>query len=249
MTGRRSASGADGSPSGRVAVADGLTHQARSGQDCNRLQSTSGARMSGLSAAPRIGWIGAGRMGAALAGRLVEAGHDVTVYNRTRSKAEAVAGGRATVVDRPVDLADRDIVFSMVSASADLEQVTSVSDGLLTDDSDDPEVTRRLVDGVDEASQTRARRGGRARHHAAGSTGERQPLGRGGRQAVPGRVRSPRGLRRGAAAARAPGPGRDVRRRGRGGPPGEDLPQRLPGRRHPVAGRDHAAGPAGRRQP
>jgi 3-hydroxyisobutyrate dehydrogenase-like beta-hydroxyacid dehydrogenase len=79
--------------------------------------------MSGSLNSPRIGWIGAGRMGAALAGRLVDAGHDVAVYNRTRSKAEMVAGERALVVDRPVDLADRDIVFSMVSASADLEQV------------------------------------------------------------------------------------------------------------------------------
>ena len=60
----------------------------------------------------RIGWIGAGRMGAALATRLLEAGHDVAVYNRTRSKAEALAG--ALVVDSPAELADRDIVFTMV---------------------------------------------------------------------------------------------------------------------------------------
>jgi 3-hydroxyisobutyrate dehydrogenase-like beta-hydroxyacid dehydrogenase len=90
-------------------------------------------------------------MGAALAGRLVEAGHDVTVYNRTRSKAEAVAGGKASVVDRPVDLADRDIVFSMVSASADLEQVVLGPDGLLTGEGATPRV---LVDSSTVSTQS-----------------------------------------------------------------------------------------------
>jgi 3-hydroxyisobutyrate dehydrogenase-like beta-hydroxyacid dehydrogenase len=40
---------------------------------------------------PRIGWIGAGRMGYQLASRLLGAGHDVAVYNRTRAKAEPLA--------------------------------------------------------------------------------------------------------------------------------------------------------------
>ncbi|MPZ60825.1 MAG: NAD-binding protein [Propionibacteriales bacterium] len=92
---------------------------------------------------PRIGWIGAGRMGAAMAERLVSAGHDVSVFNRTRSKAEAVAGGAATVVDRPVDLADRDVVFTMVSASADFEQVVLGTDGLLSGEGPVPKI---LVD-------------------------------------------------------------------------------------------------------
>jgi 3-hydroxyisobutyrate dehydrogenase-like beta-hydroxyacid dehydrogenase len=80
----------------------------------------------------RIGWIGAGRMGSALVTRLLLAGFDVAVYNRTRAKAEALVEHGATVVDRPVELADRDVVFSMVSASADLLAVTSGEDGLLT---------------------------------------------------------------------------------------------------------------------
>jgi 3-hydroxyisobutyrate dehydrogenase len=89
----------------------------------------------------RIGWIGAGRMGAAMASRLIAAGHDVAIYNRTRSKAEAVAGERAAVVDRPADLADRDVVFTMVSASADFEQVTLEPDGVLCD----PDVAPRVL--------------------------------------------------------------------------------------------------------
>ncbi|MDH3236104.1 MAG: NAD(P)-binding domain-containing protein, partial [Alphaproteobacteria bacterium] len=35
-----------------------------------------------------IGWIGTGRMGFAMAGRLLDQGADVSVYNRTRAKAE-----------------------------------------------------------------------------------------------------------------------------------------------------------------
>lgn len=81
----------------------------------------------------KIGWIGIGRMGFALATRLLEAGHDLTVYNRTRAKAEPLAALGARIVDRPVDLADRDVVFIMVSAPKDLEQVTVGEGGLLTD--------------------------------------------------------------------------------------------------------------------
>jgi 3-hydroxyisobutyrate dehydrogenase-like beta-hydroxyacid dehydrogenase len=81
---------------------------------------------------PRVGWIGCGRMGYQLAGRLLAAGHDVAVYNRTRSKAEPLAERGATVVDRPEQLADRDVVFVMVSESADLESVTTGPGGVLT---------------------------------------------------------------------------------------------------------------------
>jgi 3-hydroxyisobutyrate dehydrogenase-like beta-hydroxyacid dehydrogenase len=81
---------------------------------------------------PRIGWIGTGRMGFQLAARLLAGGHDVAVYNRTRVKAEPLVELGASVVDSPVELADRDIVFVMVSASADLEAVTTGEGGVLT---------------------------------------------------------------------------------------------------------------------
>ena len=86
-----------------------------------------------MSATPTVGWIGAGRMGYQLAKRLLDAGYDVAVYNRTRAKAESLAEFGATVADQPVELADRDIVFSMVSASRDLRQVMLEENGLLTD--------------------------------------------------------------------------------------------------------------------
>jgi 3-hydroxyisobutyrate dehydrogenase len=82
-----------------------------------------------------VGWIGAGgRMGFAMAKRLIEQGADVTVYNRTRGKVEPLAALGAKIADKPSDLRDRDIVFCTVSASEDLIEVTSGSDGVLRDD-------------------------------------------------------------------------------------------------------------------
>ena len=85
-----------------------------------------------MVAEPTVGWIGTGRMGYQLALRLLKAGYDVGVYNRTRAKCEPLATHGAKVVDRPADLADRDIVVVMVSADADLEAVISGEGGLLT---------------------------------------------------------------------------------------------------------------------
>ncbi len=80
----------------------------------------------------RLGWVGLGRMGQALASRLVEAGHDVTVYNRTRSKAEPLTALGAGIAEAPADLADRDIVFTMVGGSADVAEVVTGPQGLLS---------------------------------------------------------------------------------------------------------------------
>ena len=71
---------------------------------------------------PAVGWIGAGRMGGALACRLADGGLDVAVWNRTRSKAESLGHG-THVADHVIDLAGCDVVFTMVSTSRDLEDV------------------------------------------------------------------------------------------------------------------------------
>ena len=76
--------------------------------------------------AVRIGWIGCGRMGSAMASRLIVAGNDVTVTNRTMAKTEPLVALGATAVEHPRDLAGCDIVFVMVSANADLVDVTFV---------------------------------------------------------------------------------------------------------------------------
>ncbi|MFQ5347784.1 MAG: NAD(P)-dependent oxidoreductase [Rhodothalassiaceae bacterium] len=88
----------------------------------------------------RVGWIGTGRMGFAMAARLIRAGHDVAVYNRTRAKAEPLAGMGATIVDSPAALADRDITFTMVSASNDLAAVVSGPRGLLSNPAAAPRI-------------------------------------------------------------------------------------------------------------
>lgn len=80
-----------------------------------------------------VGWIGTGRMGAAMASRLARAGEDVTVWNRTRAKAEALTDSGCKVADTIADLRDHDVVFTMVSTPADLEQVLVGSGGLLDD--------------------------------------------------------------------------------------------------------------------
>jgi 3-hydroxyisobutyrate dehydrogenase len=79
-----------------------------------------------------IGWIGVGRMGYPMAERLAKAGAQVSVYNRTRAKAEPLTKSGIRLVERPADLADRDIVFTMVSASDDLKQVTLGANGVLS---------------------------------------------------------------------------------------------------------------------
>src|SRR3954467_806766 len=70
----------------------------------------------------RIGWIGMGRMGYPMAERLLKAGNDVSIWNRTKSKAEPLAKSGGKIVDRLADLASCDVVFSIVSTGKDLEE-------------------------------------------------------------------------------------------------------------------------------
>lgn len=79
-----------------------------------------------------IGWIGAGRMGFAMAARLLNAGCDVSIYNRTKSKAEPLAEYGGRIVEVPAALADRDIVFTMVAGPDDFEHVTLGANGVLS---------------------------------------------------------------------------------------------------------------------
>jgi 3-hydroxyisobutyrate dehydrogenase len=85
-----------------------------------------------MSNTQKIGWIGAGRMGLPMAERLLKAGHDVTVWNRTRAKAEPLAAHGGKIADKLSDLASCDVVFSIVSEGKDLEQVYFGKDGVLS---------------------------------------------------------------------------------------------------------------------
>src|SRR5580693_9510843 len=102
--------------------------------------------------AHKLGWIGAGRMGYPMAERLAKAGADVSVYNRTRAKAEPLTKSGVRLVDRPADLADRDIVFTMVSASDDLKQVTLGKDGVLAGTAKVPKILIDCSTVSEEAS-------------------------------------------------------------------------------------------------
>jgi len=80
----------------------------------------------------KIGWIGAGRMGFEMARRLAKGGCDISVWNRTRAKAEPLAKDGAKVVDSLKDLAGCDIVFCMVSTYDDVKEVIGGPKGLLS---------------------------------------------------------------------------------------------------------------------
>ncbi len=80
----------------------------------------------------RLGWIGIGRMGYAMAERLAKSGCDIAVWNRTRSKAEPLAQHGARVVDTLSDLAACDIVFTMVSTGKDVKEVLFGPTGVMS---------------------------------------------------------------------------------------------------------------------
>jgi 3-hydroxyisobutyrate dehydrogenase len=80
----------------------------------------------------KVGWVGMGRMGYPMAERLVKAGYEVYIWNRTRSKAEPLAAKGATLVDSPRDLAHVDVLGTMVSTGKDVEQVYFGPEGVLS---------------------------------------------------------------------------------------------------------------------
>jgi 3-hydroxyisobutyrate dehydrogenase len=80
----------------------------------------------------KIGWIGVGRMGYQMAERLIKAEHDVSIWNRTKSKAEPLAALGGKIVDKLVDLSGVDILFAIVSEGKDLEEVYFGKDGIVT---------------------------------------------------------------------------------------------------------------------
>ena len=72
-----------------------------------------------------LGWIGAGRMGYAMAERLAKGGCDISVWNRTKAKADPLAQHGAKVVNQLEELSTKDILFVMVSTFDDVKEVLS----------------------------------------------------------------------------------------------------------------------------
>lgn len=79
----------------------------------------------------KVGFIGLGQMGSAMAGNLVKAGHEVTVYNRSRDKAEALAGGGARVATTVAEACGGEAVFTMLAHDDALSAVVHGEGGVL----------------------------------------------------------------------------------------------------------------------
>jgi 3-hydroxyisobutyrate dehydrogenase-like beta-hydroxyacid dehydrogenase len=79
----------------------------------------------------RAGFIGLGHMGSAMAANLLKAGHVVTVYNRTRAKAEMLTTSGASIADSPAGACGGDVVFTMLADDAAVEGVVFGDAGVL----------------------------------------------------------------------------------------------------------------------
>ena len=81
--------------------------------------------------AEKVGFIGLGIMGKPMAKNLIEAGHELVVYNRTREKAEELEGSGAAVAASPKEVAERsDVVITMLPDSPQVEEVLAGEDGV-----------------------------------------------------------------------------------------------------------------------
>ena len=112
----------------------------------------------------RVGFIGLGQMGSAMAASLLRAGHEVTVYNRTREKAEALAAAGARVVETPGGASRGEAVFSMLADDAVVESLVfdegGVRDSLptgavhISSSTIGPALSRQLAAAHAEAGQS-----------------------------------------------------------------------------------------------
>ena len=163
--------------------------------DCNK-ECTMTTETQRNGAALRVGWIGAGRMGAAMAARARpgrRGPHRLEPHARPRPSRWRTPARKVADDDRRA--ADRDVVFTMVSTSADLEQVLSVRAACSP-----TRPRRRGSSSTARRSPPRRRRAIRAACAERGVDFLASPVSGNGkvvarRQAEPGRVRSARDLR------------------------------------------------------
>ena len=107
--------------------------------------------------APKIGWIGMGRMGFPMAERLIKAGHDVSIWNRTRAKAEPLQKIGGKVVDRLSELKDVDVLFCIVATGKDVQDVLYGKDGVASGGKMPPVVVDCSTIAVEESGDIRKR--------------------------------------------------------------------------------------------
>lgn len=108
----------------------------------------------------RIGFVGIGLMGLPMATHLLQAGHELCVWNRTKEKTAVLQAAGATVVDSPLQLAEQsDIIFiclfdgdavkEVVFGAQGLTQAKVTSSRILVDHSSiSPQLTRTLADSL-----------------------------------------------------------------------------------------------------
>ena len=105
----------------------------------------------------RLGWIGIGRMGYAMAERLAKAGCDIAVWNRTQSKGEPLKRHGAKVAGALTDLAACDIVFTMVSTGKDVKEVLFGPGGVLAHGKAPKIVVDSTSISLEESAEIRAK--------------------------------------------------------------------------------------------
>ena len=80
----------------------------------------------------KIGWIGTGVMGASMAGHLQKAGHDMSVFTRSKKRAQALLENGAKWYDSPAEVAaNSEIVFSIVGHPEDVQDIFMGKTGIL----------------------------------------------------------------------------------------------------------------------
>jgi len=85
-----------------------------------------------MTETPQLAWIGTGVMGASMCGHLLNAGHPVTVYSRTRAKAQPLLDRGATWADSPgAAAAGADVIFTMVGMPDDVREVYLGATGII----------------------------------------------------------------------------------------------------------------------
>ena len=80
----------------------------------------------------KIGWIGTGVMGKSMCGHLLEVGHQLSVYNRTKEKALELVNNGASWCQNPMEVAQNsDVIFTIVGFPKDVEEVYLGEKGIL----------------------------------------------------------------------------------------------------------------------
>lgn len=103
----------------------------------------------------RVGFIGLGSMGSGMAGRVLDGGYPLTVYNRTRERAAALAARGAAVAATPRELAERsDVLITMLADPAAVRAVLGGPDGILAGARDGQVLVEMSTVGPAEARGT-----------------------------------------------------------------------------------------------